>query len=418
MISTLCFAAAALVVSGKMHLEETLDKTAQMRFFLQKKDHKDDDDDRIGDIGSCGPYDGAGWTCFEQDGKERCFFTYVPETYNSAHAAAVTMYLHGFTGCADPQKTSVFCSGWAGLAEDNGSILILPQAYEANFPGNWGEYVSSWNSDVACTEDTPNDQCRADLFPSKEDDVSFLLKVLQKTREAYNVDSSRMYISGHSNGCAMAQRLIAEVPNVFAAASCTSAPVQESVAPASDYPGTSLRLIHAVNDFVVQYNPPAPPAEIQALVDSYIAVNPAYGTENYKFGYDRATLLSLAVPEFPGAADTLETWKNWNGCSDSSTTSNDPEGLYTTTTYSECAPGVKLELVTLLPASQNTGAPFFGHSPFVTCGGSTVDAPTLAWDFMKDFTCATCTVPNLCPRYEGKNRCEHEGCRWSRGTCY
>ena len=60
------------------------------------------------------------------------------------------------------------------------------------------------------------------------DDVSFLKSMIEKLvadndkNTQYKVDPTRIYMTGHSNGCAMAQRFTAEHSELIAAVGCHS----------------------------------------------------------------------------------------------------------------------------------------------------------------------------------------------------
>ena len=90
--------------------------------------------------------------------------------------------------------------------------MIFPQGLE-NIEGA-DDKEPSWNAGKCCQGATQ----------MKIDDVSFLRSLieLELSNQGNHIDESRVYISGHSNGCAMAQRMAVEASDLFAAVGCHS----------------------------------------------------------------------------------------------------------------------------------------------------------------------------------------------------
>ena len=66
-----------------------------------------------------------------------------------------------------------------------------------------------WNAGSCCSEGA--------------DDVSFFLQLVRHLLSSYSIlNAGRIYLSGHSNGCAMAHRLVAQASDVVAAMACMS----------------------------------------------------------------------------------------------------------------------------------------------------------------------------------------------------
>ena len=88
-------------------------------------------------------------------------------------------------------------SGMDRIAKDNGVIVAWPQGVN-----------NAWNS-------IPFSELKAGDI----DDVGFLLALVEEIKQVVNVDSSRIYIMGISNGGAMAQVVACEASRTFAAVS-------------------------------------------------------------------------------------------------------------------------------------------------------------------------------------------------------
>lgn len=123
---------------------------------------------------------------------------YVPKAYDGSQAAPVVVALHGLGGTED---------GWMdgyeqllpALAEKHGFIAVSPLGYRPD-----GFYGFSYGSD-------PASRRKQDL---SEQDV---MQVLARVRQDYKVDSSRIYLMGHSMGAIGTWFLAAKYPDIWAA---------------------------------------------------------------------------------------------------------------------------------------------------------------------------------------------------------
>ena len=126
----------------------------------------------------------------------REFYLYVPTTYNDKTAWPFTFYFHGYSanwqqGVSLNQTTD---------AEAAGYVIAFPQGTLSS--GN----LLGWNGGVCC------------LFNDSSivDDVEFTRQAVRIIQSAVNVDPSRIYTSGWSNGGYMSERLACEAGELFA----------------------------------------------------------------------------------------------------------------------------------------------------------------------------------------------------------
>lgn len=123
-------------------------------------------------------------------------------------------------------------SGMDRIAQDEGVVVVWPQGVE-----------NAWNS-VASDE----------LAPGDIDDVGFLLALVEEIQLMVNIDSTRVYVMGISNGGAMAQVLACEASSTFAAVS--SVAFQLPMAPAACVLDMPIPMIsfHAPTDILVRFD--------------------------------------------------------------------------------------------------------------------------------------------------------------------
>ena len=124
------------------------------------------------------------------DGFVRRWVVYQPASYNPGRETPLVLALHGFTGSGYGFAEE---SLWAEVADNYGFIVIFPQAYP-NVSNSFNNPVPAWNS--------------RGVFPNmpmatSTNDVLFLQEVINWAKGEYNIDNTRVYGTGHSNGASM-----------------------------------------------------------------------------------------------------------------------------------------------------------------------------------------------------------------------
>jgi len=172
--------------------------------------------------------------CLEHAGLQRCWETFRPS--KPGMAVRVVIDLHGYSGNMVSHQQY---SGWNRMAERDGFLVVYPQG-TADADNN-----PFWNAGRCCGE---------------SDDIGFLEKLAASVAATHGViDLKRhVYWAGHSNGCAMAQRMAAQAPHIVAAVGCHSfyLLLNESDFPISEYAFNRVPIIeiHGTKDQVVSYD--------------------------------------------------------------------------------------------------------------------------------------------------------------------
>lgn len=266
--------------------------------------------------------------CIQHDGHERCWLTHIPSTYDPASPAPLLINMHGFGGTnSDFYNYSQFNV----LAEEEGFVTLYPQGVE-----------DSWNAGWCCGE-------------AKDvgiDDVDFILTMIETVSTNISFDATRIYSSGHSNGCAMTHKLANEASHVFAAAGCMALYLLEE--PHPSYSPISLIEVHGVVDAIIPY-----------------------GTS-----YSSSLYFDASLDGEEGAIQNIMDWAKMNGCEDSGGLPKVFETYadYSVMGYDACEMDTEVQLVTLNYAN---------HWPYP---GIAFDNPTdvdtvqIVWDFMSRFS--------------------------------
>ena len=157
----------------------------------------------------------------------------VPSAYNPETPTPLILDLHGFSSpVIFGLSGERLVSGIERVGEDNGVIVAWPQGIR-----------NAWNSILS-----------TDVKSGDINDADFLRALVLELKNNLNVDESRVYVMGISNGGAMAQILACESPDIFAA---TATVAFQLPTPANTcIPNRTAPIIafHAPTDILVPYN--------------------------------------------------------------------------------------------------------------------------------------------------------------------
>lgn len=149
----------------------------------------------------------SNFSFYEEDinGETRRWILYVPSSYDASTAVPVVMTIHGYTAS---MQSMVEESRWHEIAEKEGFIVVYPQGYVRDTPMMGNVPCSMWVGGIF-----------ASLVPELDPnvDVDFLNALLDRIETDYNVDASRVYVTGHSNGALMTYTLGTASTERFAA---------------------------------------------------------------------------------------------------------------------------------------------------------------------------------------------------------
>ncbi len=135
----------------------------------------------------------------DHDGLTRSYLLFVPDSYDSSHPAPLLIAMHGGGGAADGMTK--MAGDLNDYAAKNGVIVAYP-----NGTGPMQYRLLTWNAGACC----------GPALDNNVDDVGFIRDLIGALRGAYNIDASRIYATGMSNGAMMAYRLGCELSDVLA----------------------------------------------------------------------------------------------------------------------------------------------------------------------------------------------------------
>ena len=137
---------------------------------------------------------------------QRNFHVFVPTAYDANTPTPLVFMFHGSGGNGNATYDN---SGWRQVAEQNNFICVFPTALEYFIPEINGTQTK-WSSAGLSTE--------LEEGTSVEDDIPFVTEMLEQLIATFNIDESRIYASGFSNGGGFTKsRIMCELSDRFAA---------------------------------------------------------------------------------------------------------------------------------------------------------------------------------------------------------
>jgi Poly(3-hydroxybutyrate) depolymerase len=169
------------------------------------------------------PLDG---TIATPDGRQRSYHVYVPASLPKDRPVSLLVALHGGFGSGKQFETT---SGYDGLAEANGFIVVYPDGTEIG-----GASVLArgrvWNGGRCC----------GPAVTGHVDDVGFVSMLIDELEQQYDIDSLRVFASGHSNGAIMSYRLACELSDKIVAIGVQAGSLEVDAC----HPSQPVSLIH------------------------------------------------------------------------------------------------------------------------------------------------------------------------------
>ena len=193
---------------------------------------------------------------------------YLPEKYSSKKEYPILLYLHGGNlGYVRGKGTawSTELNGWMQVGElvsatIKDCIIFAPQAPGApkGVRVNPGSYWSKLSSGMVGTATTDNSESSPYLRAVEKMMADFLEKGISHGGEVYTVDSSRLYVMGHSMGAIGTYTALRDCPDMFAAAIIGAGIGDPDTV--ESWKNTPVRIFHGTRDTTI----PIKPSELMA----------------------------------------------------------------------------------------------------------------------------------------------------------
>jgi polyhydroxybutyrate depolymerase len=194
----------------------------------------------------------AQYDTLNYDGIDRIYLLHVPSSYDGLSAVPLVVALHGYSGNGAGLES---LTGFSVKANSNNFIVVYPDGTGS---------TRSWNAGNCCGQAMTNNV----------DDVGFISALIDTLSANYNIDSTRIYATGFSNGSMMSYRLAAELSDKIAAiAGVAGQMVLDDCDPVRALP---IMHLHALDDGVVLYEGSSDGfiyPSVEAVIDIWVEIN-------------------------------------------------------------------------------------------------------------------------------------------------
>jgi len=171
----------------------------------------------------------AQYDTLNYDGIDRTYLLHVPSSYDGVSAVPLVVVIHPYNGYAPGFEIE---TGFSDKADANDFIAVYPEGL--------GE-PRSWNAGYCCGYAVMNNI----------DDVGFISALIDTLTANYNIDSTRIFATGFSNGSMMAYRLAAELSHKIAAIACAAG--QMMLDECNPDRAVPIMHLHSLNDDICLY---------------------------------------------------------------------------------------------------------------------------------------------------------------------
>ena len=172
---------------------------------------------------------------FLYDELQRTYKIHIPPDMPENYSPALVFVLHGGTGTGDGMERSLTLGGFDSLSDENKFIVVYPDGIGRN-----------WNDGRKNTSDPAHEQ--------NIDDVGFFKALIENLTYEFNVNQSRIYFTGISNGAMMSYRLALEMPEKIAAIAPVAGAIPIDIVPQEpSYVPLSVCAISGTSDPLVPW---------------------------------------------------------------------------------------------------------------------------------------------------------------------
>jgi polyhydroxybutyrate depolymerase len=156
--------------------------------------------------------------------QQRAYFLHIPASYQPGQPVPLLLAFHGRTSNGGEVLQSSQFVSWGSQMN-----FIVASVNAATY-----ENITSWNAGTCCAPATD----------ALENDVLLTSAIIEAVKKNYDIDSSRVWAAGHSNGGMMAYRLACDLSDKITAI----AVVVGSLVDTSCNPANQVSLLHIHGD--------------------------------------------------------------------------------------------------------------------------------------------------------------------------
>ncbi len=268
-------------------------------------------------------------------GADRYFILHVPESYVPTKPSSLIMAFHGGGGNMNIQYQDQYYR-LVSASEKFGFIIAFPNGHSPVASGK----VATWNAGRCC----------GDARDQGVKHVEIVKDMVSKIKTLVNIDSSKVFAIGMSNGGMMSYKLACDAADVFKAiASVAGTDVTTDCKPSRH---VSILQIHAKDD-------------------DHVLFNGGMGKNAFK---DKSK-----ITDFTSVPATIAKWAKINSCQGNATRILNVAGAYCDV-YKNCQQGSEVQLCVTETGGHSWPG---GVKPRTNdVGTKAIDANTVIWNFL------------------------------------
>jgi len=252
-------------------------------------------------------------------GLTRKYNVHLPSDYNANTPMPAVIFLHGGGG----SMRGAYWEGMNHSADKLGFILVIPDG-----TGRIADRYLVWNAGQR-----GDSACCGYAVKNNIDDVGFISAMIDQLKAKFNVDSSRIYATGISNGGSMSYRLACELSGKIAAVATVAGWTEDRCSPSRP---VAVMHVHGTGDLMSPYNGGQTGVFMGGQKGACVTIGPNgqpdQGPQHPCLG--------------PPASETVDTWLKKDQCSVNPSTVYQ-NGAVTCVSYNQCAGGSEVEFCTV-----------------------------------------------------------------------
>ncbi len=217
----------------------------------------------------------------QHGGLSRQYREYVPTSYTGSTAVPLVICLHGL----GDNMTNFSNIGMHLLSDSAQFITLYPQAVSS-------PYGTAWNSGASYMGIVLNPTI---------DDVGFINALIDSTAALYNIDPTRIYVTGFSMGGFMSNRLACQLGTKVCAIASVAGTIGTSCS-CTPFRPTPVAHFHGTADGTVAYSGNAYGNDAEVLVDFWVGINEC-----------DTPAVHTALPDLAADSCTVDLYQYFNG---------------------------------------------------------------------------------------------------------
>jgi polyhydroxybutyrate depolymerase len=325
--------------SQRIHAEGELREKLKERLkerWLKRQENKraqPDDANPNAKISQPGDYQFS----IQHEGLTRMYRIHVPSQYDPATPTPLILAFHGGGGSMDYMAKDKYY-GLISKSEKEGFVVVFPNGFSKLKSGKF----ATWNAGRCC----------AGARDENIDDVGFVKVVIEEVMNQLNIDHSKIFATGMSNGGMMSYRLACEMSDTFKAIASIAG--TENIDQCGPSQPISILHIHAQND-------------------THVLFHGGAGKDAFKD--------QTKVTDFTAVPETISRWVKRNHCDPTPQRVLEKEGVYCDL-YSHCDGNVEVKLCVTSSGGHSWPGGFKLRGD--EAPSTAISANDEIWNFVKD----------------------------------